>query len=262
MVSDIGADPYPGPLYQDDYQAALDAAGISYDVYDVDANGRTAASALGVLSHYKAVIWETGEDIYVREPGQPGGSGTSKLLDDEILGIRDYLNNGGKALVAGKFALQGGWDQFLFNPLGAPPAPFCKSNQVDPSGNDDPAGQLANCVAVSNDFQQYWLGRLPADRGGRRQRHGGGAAVPGGRRALRQRGIHGQRRGLRGESGQHLLVPDDVEHPAGRHLPAVREPAGDQDRPPAVVRPADGHALRVLAGGRRQLTSGCRGRST
>ncbi len=158
MVSDIGTDPYPGPLYQDDYQAALDAAGISYDVYDVDANGRTAASALGVLSHYKAVIWETGEDVYVREPGQPGGSGTSKLLDDEILGIRDYLNNGGKALVAGKFALQGGWDQLLFNPLGAPPAPFCKSNQVDPSGNDDPPGQLSNCVAVSNDFQQYWLG--------------------------------------------------------------------------------------------------------
>ena len=157
-TSDVGTDPYPGPLYQDAYQAALDSAGISYDVYDVDANGRTAASALGVLSHYKAVIWETGEDTYVREPTQPGGTGVSKLLDDEILGIRDYLNDGGKALVAGKFALQGGWDQFLFNPLGAPPAPFCKSNQVDPSGNDDPVGQLFNCVAVSNDFQQYWLG--------------------------------------------------------------------------------------------------------
>src|SRR6478735_478509 len=120
----------------------------------------TVKSATGnpVLSHYKAVIWETGEDSYVREPTQPGGTGVSKLLDDEILGVRDYLNDGGKALIAGKFALQGGWDQFLFNPLGAPPAPFCKSNQVDPSGNDDPPGQLSNCVAVSNDFQQYWLG--------------------------------------------------------------------------------------------------------
>ncbi len=71
---------------------------------------------LGVLSHYKAVIWETGEDLYVREPNQPGGTGTSKLADDEILGVRDYLNDGGKALVAGKFALQGGWDQFLLQP--------------------------------------------------------------------------------------------------------------------------------------------------
>jgi hypothetical protein len=125
----------------------------------VDANGRTAASALGVLSHYKAVIWETGEDIYVREPNQPNGTGTSKLFDDEILNVRDYLNNGGKALVAGKFALQGAWDQLLYNPLqGRPNAPWCKSNVVSPDGNDVPPGQNFNCVAVSNDFQQYWLG--------------------------------------------------------------------------------------------------------
>lgn len=157
-TSDVSSTPYPGPLYQDDYEAALQGAGIKYDTYDVDANGRTAASALGVLSHYKAVIWETGEDIYVREPTQPGGTGTSKLADDEVINIRDYLNDGGKALVAGKYALQGGWDQLLWNPLGAPPNPFCKSNQTDPSGNDDPPGQNFNCVVLSNDFQQYWLG--------------------------------------------------------------------------------------------------------
>lgn len=156
--SDVGSGPYAGPLYQDDYEAALTSAGIPHDVYDVDANARTAATELGVLSHYKAVIWETGEDLYVREPGQPGGTGTSKLVDDEVLNVRDYLNDGGKALIAGKYALQGGWDQFLFNPLGAPPNPFCKSNQTDPSGNDDPPGQNFNCVVESNDFQQYWLG--------------------------------------------------------------------------------------------------------
>jgi len=155
---DLEGTPYAGPLYQDDYAQALTTAGIGHDVYDVDANGRTAASALGVLSHYKAVIWETGEDLYVREPGQPGGTGTSKLVDDEVLNVRDYLNDGGKALVAGKFALQSGWDELLFNPLGAPPNPFCKSNQTDPSGDDDPPGQNFNCVKLSNDFQQYWLG--------------------------------------------------------------------------------------------------------
>jgi hypothetical protein len=155
---DLEGTPYAGPLYQDDYAQALTTAGIGHDVYDVDANGRTAASALGVLSHYKAMIWETGEDLYVREPGQPGGTGTSKLVDDEVLNVRDYLNDGGKALVAGKFALQSGWDELLFNPLGAPPNPFCKSNQTDPSGDDDPPGQNFNCVKLSNDFQQYWLG--------------------------------------------------------------------------------------------------------
>jgi hypothetical protein len=154
-----GPTPYPGPLYQGDYEQALKDAGVGYDVYDVDATQRTAPSALGVLSHYKAVIWENGEDLYVREPGQPGGTGTSKLFDDEILAVRDYLNDGGKALIAGKRALQGSWDQFLYNPLqGRPGAPYCKSNTVDPSGDDDPPGQVWNCVAVSNDFQQYWLG--------------------------------------------------------------------------------------------------------
>ena len=113
---DLDGTPYAGPLYQDDYAQALTTAGIGHDVYDVDANGRTAASALGVLSHYKAVIWETGEDLYVREPGQPGGTGTSKLADDEVLNVRDYLNDGGKALVAGKFALQSGWDELLVQP--------------------------------------------------------------------------------------------------------------------------------------------------
>ena len=63
------------PLYREDYEAALKAAGIKYDVYDVDANGRTAATHLGVLSHYRGVIWETGDDVIVRGPDQqrPGG---------------------------------------------------------------------------------------------------------------------------------------------------------------------------------------------
>jgi len=151
--------PYPGPLYQGDYEAALQKAGIGYDVYDVDANGRTAPSAMGVLSHYKAIVWETGEDFYVREPDEPGQTGNSKLFDDEILNVRDFLNEGGKALIAGKWALEGSWEQLLYNPLqGRPGAPWCKSSTVSPDGNDVPPGQNFNCVAVSNDFQQYWLG--------------------------------------------------------------------------------------------------------
>ncbi|HEY7619376.1 MAG TPA: M14 family metallopeptidase, partial [Solirubrobacteraceae bacterium] len=44
----------PGPAYLDYYKNALDDAGIGYDVYDVDALGRTAPTNLGVLSHYRA----------------------------------------------------------------------------------------------------------------------------------------------------------------------------------------------------------------
>ena len=61
---------------------------------------RTAPHWLGVLSHYDAVLWYTGDDLYVRGPDQvrPGGpdtggtTGTEKLFDDEILNTRDYMN--------------------------------------------------------------------------------------------------------------------------------------------------------------------------
>ena len=53
----------PRPQYLSYYTDALTANGIPFDVYDVDANGRTAPDALGVLSHYDAVIWYTGDDV-------------------------------------------------------------------------------------------------------------------------------------------------------------------------------------------------------
>ena len=56
-----------GPNYLDYYTDALDANGTGYDVYDVDDRGRIASDALGVLSHYDAVIWYTGDDIVTRE---------------------------------------------------------------------------------------------------------------------------------------------------------------------------------------------------
>jgi len=123
---------------------------------------------LGVLSHYKAVVWETGDDLYVRNGTQPGGTGTRKLLDDEVINARDYMNEGGKLLVAGQKALQGGWDQFLYNPLGAtPPNPLCPTNQTSGNGQADaPDGQAFPCIIVSNDFMQYWLGAYQNGDGG------------------------------------------------------------------------------------------------
>jgi hypothetical protein len=154
-----GAGPRPGPEYVGYYRDALTRLGMTYDVYDADAANRTAPDPLGVLSHYAAVIWYTGDDLYVREPGQPGGTGNSKLLSDEILAARDYLNDGGKLLVTGQNALQGAWDQFLYNPLGGPPHSYCKANNASPNQGDDiPPGQSDSCVLTSNDFVQYYLG--------------------------------------------------------------------------------------------------------
>ena len=57
------------PNFLSAYESALTANGISYDVYDVDARGRTAPDHLGVLSHYESVVWYTGNDLVTREPG-------------------------------------------------------------------------------------------------------------------------------------------------------------------------------------------------
>ena len=51
-----------GPHYLSYYTDALDANGVGYDVYDVDRMGHQAPDLLGVLSHYDAVIWYTGDD--------------------------------------------------------------------------------------------------------------------------------------------------------------------------------------------------------
>ena len=59
--------------YADEMAAALTAAGRTSDVYDFDTQGREPPHHLGVLSHYDAVLWETGDDIILRAPGRVGG---------------------------------------------------------------------------------------------------------------------------------------------------------------------------------------------
>ncbi|SCL32720.1 Immune inhibitor A peptidase M6 [Micromonospora nigra] len=130
--------------YADEIAASLAAAGHSSDVYDVDAMDRTAPHHLGVLSHYDTVVWETGDDIIMRAPGQVPGTVAKAALDTE-LAVRDYLNEGGKLLVSGKYAL------FAQSANGAygyrPDAPPECTDAADPT-----------CLPLFNDFQQYWLG--------------------------------------------------------------------------------------------------------
>jgi hypothetical protein len=94
-----------GPHFANTYVDALAANGEEADVYDVDAAGRLAPDALGVLSHYDAVIWETGNDLVTRTAGRAGGNADLLALD-EILQFRSYMNEGGKVLFAGDSAGQ------------------------------------------------------------------------------------------------------------------------------------------------------------
>jgi hypothetical protein len=131
------------PKYADAHAAAVEAAGYDADVYDVDANDRTAPHHLGVLSHYDAVVWESGDDIVPRSSGQPGGTADDVTLAVE-LAVRDYLNEGGKLLIAGKYNrfAEAADGIYYYNPF-APPE--CTVRRYP-------------CLPLLNDFQQYWLG--------------------------------------------------------------------------------------------------------
>ena len=93
-----------GPNYLTWYTDALDANGVAYDIYDVDRRGNLSPDWLGVLSHYDAVIWYLGDDNLTRLPGQPPGTGTSRLAVEEMIDVRHFLNEGGKLFYTGKNA--------------------------------------------------------------------------------------------------------------------------------------------------------------
>ena len=258
-----GAGPHEGPQYLDYYRDALQRNGLKADVYDVDGAGRVAPDYLGVLSHYKSVIWYTGDDLYVREPGEPGGTGNSKLMQDEVTNARDYLNDGGRLLVTGQNALQGGWDEFLYNPLGSPPNSYCKSNNTQPAPADDiPPGQSDTCVKVSNDFIQYYLGGwikiIAADTPEKV------AALPferaGGVFGSSPFGVNGANSADNQQTISTLVPTSDILKPSD--FPQFKSTESIKfDRAPRV-RPDVGHALRVRAVLGRELSAPARARST
>jgi murein tripeptide amidase MpaA len=138
------AAPQSGPAYLDTYKALLDSQNISYDVYDVSKD-RTAPDNLGVLSHYSHVVWYTGDDYVPREPDAPGGSGITKLAVDTQNRVRDFLNEGGKLFYTGQNAGRVYAEGYTYNPFQAEEQTYCQ--------NENPT-----CIAVQDDFLQYWLG--------------------------------------------------------------------------------------------------------
>ena len=141
------------PQYLSFYTNALAANGVAFDVYDVDANGRTAPDALGVLSHYDAVVWYTGDDVVTRELGWGPGN-ASRLAMQELLEVRDFVNAGGRVLYTGQRAGQQytpGLGEQLYDPF--------ENRQC----SADPAVE-ERCLALSGsgdsqgDPIEYWFG--------------------------------------------------------------------------------------------------------
>jgi murein tripeptide amidase MpaA len=173
-----------GPHYLTYYTDALDELGVDYDIYDVDKRGNRSPDALGVLSHYDAVIWYTGDDYLTRQPNQMPGTGTARLAVEEMIDVRDFLNEGGKLFYTGKNAGLQYAEGNEFRNVGFPEPDgtpgnvlaanvydpqFCNKNGTDadpstpafdtwPEFNEDDPTKSDGCIAHNDDFLQYYLG--------------------------------------------------------------------------------------------------------
>ena len=148
-----------GLKYANYYLDALKANGINADLYNVDAQNRTAPDALGVLSHYDAAVWYPGDDIVTRKTGQGGGN-ADRLALDEMLEFRAYLNEGGRVLYTGDRA----GDQYTANVGNQYYDPKGEIACVPTPANVDPR----RCLLLRgsgdgvNDVLQYWFGAYTA----------------------------------------------------------------------------------------------------
>ena len=118
-----------------------------------------APDALGVLSHYDAVIVETGNDLVTRAAGRAGGN-IDRLAMDELLEARAYLNEGGRVLLAGDSAGQQYTSAAVGNQLYDPKGEIA-CNPL-PAGTDPrrclPSFGSFSGGDTTSDVLQYYLG--------------------------------------------------------------------------------------------------------
>ena len=157
------------PKYADEYAAALDANGISHATWDVDAQG--VPHPLGVLSHFGVVVWETGDDRLVQDPedavtdtfllGPVPDIAVAERQQYLTIALRDYLNEGGKLVHAGENTQYSG---LLGRSLGGIYYGLAGAPDQDCAITRD---FLTDCLLLSDDFAQYYLGathRAPLTR--------------------------------------------------------------------------------------------------
>lgn len=148
------------PKYADEYVAALDAAGVGADVWDVDAKG--VPHDLGVLSHYDGVVWELGDNRLTQDPedfitdtylfGPLPDLSVAERQQYLTLAVRDFLNEGGKLALAGEtvgyYGLLGSSVSGIYYGLDGAPEEDCVVT----------ADFFSDCLLLADDFTQYWLG--------------------------------------------------------------------------------------------------------
>jgi Zinc carboxypeptidase/Immune inhibitor A-like, MAM domain len=148
------------PKYADDYAAALDANGITHDTWDVDAQG--VPHHLGVLGHYKAIVWELGDNRLTQDPedfltdtflfGPVEDLAVAERQQFLTMAVRDYLNEGGKLAHTGEtaqyFGQLGQSVGGIYYGLDGAPDQDCVVSQ----------DFFSDCLLLADDFAQYYLG--------------------------------------------------------------------------------------------------------
>ncbi|TYK49609.1 M14 family metallopeptidase [Actinomadura decatromicini] len=156
------------PRYAQQYADLVKAAKHRPLVWDIDKDG--VPHDLGVLKHFKAVVWYLGDNRLTQDAADDpvktylGDQPDSQVADREkdlLLSVRSYLNEGGKLLHAGETTgyygpvsrLNGGG--IYYGLKGHPEKPcVVKGNFRD------------DCELLSDDFFQYYLGAYDRQRVG------------------------------------------------------------------------------------------------
>ena len=155
------------PNYLSYYTAALEDRQIPYDVYNWDARGRKAPDPLGVLSHFDAVVWYTGNDNVTRRTATPGVADLE--AHRTITAVRDFVNEGGRVALQGVNAGRQ-YDLVEYPQEGYGPEQCDGDLQTTDEGK---------CQPLSNDFAQYYLGSYVRSDGGGLDENGNALPVTG-----------------------------------------------------------------------------------
>ena len=148
-----------GPKYTDTYVAALKGAGYKASVWDVSRQG--VPHHLGVLGHFKAVVWYLGDNRLTQDPEDALTQiGSQQVPDAAVaerqqyltLSVRDYLNEKGKLVhsgeTAGYFGTLGSTIGGIYYGLDGSPTSDCVVTQ----------DLFSDCLLLADDFYQYYLG--------------------------------------------------------------------------------------------------------
>ncbi len=154
--------PLTSPKYAATYVQALRQAGLDASLWDVSKQG--VPDHLGVLSHFRGVVWYDGENRLTQDPddvvtqtffGSFTDAAVAEREQDLTIAVRDFLNEGGKLVDTGETATYFGG---LNNLIGLGGIYYGLNG--DPTADCVVTGDpYSDCLLLADDFAQYYLGR-------------------------------------------------------------------------------------------------------